>query len=102
MEDLTIPGWAITAFGVVIVPWLIWLTLKTIQNDKDIAINTANDVKVNDELSKLNTQIEARFNKIDERIEKLDEKITQFLMQGNLFLSSEVKFLQQLVSKTAP
>lgn len=109
MEAVTIPSWfmwIVNAFMLIAVPWAIWITRQAFKNDKDIAVNTANDAKVEQELTKINILIteskndtNARFDKIDNRFQKLDEKLDQFLIQGTIFLSREVEFMKNIMSK---
>lgn len=61
MEDLNIPGWAVVLCGGIfplLIGWLIWLTMKTSENDKAIAINNNNDTSVSKELHKLDIKID--------------------------------------------
>lgn len=89
MEDLIIPGWAVmlmSGIGTLILGWLIWLTLKTSENDKAIAINTAHDTSVGNELRKLDKKIdelktETRgwIEKLEDHMEKRFDKVFQKL-----------------------
>lgn len=107
MEAVTVPGWFVyvmSGFFILIFPWGVWITRQIHKNDKDIAINTANDAKVEQELTKIHDLLAAsnkdakdRFDKIDDRFERLDDKLTQFLMQGNAFLSQEVTFMKKFL-----
>lgn len=75
MEELVIPGWAvvlISTLGGAVVYWLIWLTMKTFENDKAIAINNNNDTNVGAELHKIN-------NKIDKMDDKMDRVMDQLI-----------------------
>lgn len=78
MEDLVIPGWAIilmSGIGTLIIGWLIWLTLKTSENDKAIAINTARDNYVGEELKKMDEKIDEIRREFKEWIDKLELQI---------------------------
>lgn len=81
--DVTIPNWAIMAMVVIFLPWLIYLTLQGNSNAKDIAINTANDHHVSDELKKIYQAIDNQRTDTKERFDKLEGKFDQLLMQEN-------------------
>lgn len=78
MENLTIP--LLTLFSP-IVGWLIWLTIKTFQNDKSIAVNTSNDANVTRQIEEVKTDIEKRVDRFESHVnakfDKVFEKIEQ-------------------------
>lgn len=83
MEDLVIPGWAlalISGIGTLLLGWLLWLTMRTNQNDKAIALNTANDLNVTREL-----------DKIYQAVGKLDGKLDMFLANELSFLKDQIR-----------
>lgn len=68
MESLIIPGWALavgSGLGTLLIGWLVWLTIKTNENEKYIAVNTANDKNVAAELEKIYKSIERIDGKLD-------------------------------------
>lgn len=74
MEDLIIPGWAVVLMATLGgggIYWLIWLTIKTFENDKSIAINNNNDTNVGQELHKINSKIE----KMDDKMDRIMDQI---------------------------
>lgn len=74
MEGLIIPGWAvvlISTFGGAAVYWFIWLTKKTYDNDKAIAINNNNDSNSNSELQKITNKIDKLDDKVDRVMDQL-------------------------------
>ncbi len=92
MEDLTIPGWAVLALGAVILPWMIWLTKQVNANGKDIAINTANDKHVADELTKIHTAISTSNVESKANFNKLEAKF-------DMFLNQEMTLLKQVAAR---
>jgi hypothetical protein len=78
MEQLTIPLLTIIS---PLVGWLIWLTVKTFQNDKAIAVNTSNDETVSSKISELKNDVEKRIDKfeghVNAKFDKVFEKIEQ-------------------------
>jgi hypothetical protein len=75
MEDLIIPGWAVilmSGIGTLIIGWLIWLTLKTAENDKAIAVNTQADTFVRQELRKMDEKMDHLRTEFKEWIDKLE------------------------------
>lgn len=81
MEDVTIPGWATIVFGAIVLPWMVWQTLKTYANEKDTAVNIANVQMLATELTKINNSID-----------KLDAKL-------NTFLAKEIALLQTALNR---
>lgn len=78
MEDLTIPGWAIVACSGILpllIGWLIWLTMKTSENDKAIAVNTTHDTSVSKELHKLDVKIDELKKDTKEWMSSIDAKM---------------------------
>jgi len=78
MADLIIPGWAVFLMGGIgslILFWLVWLTKKTSENDKAIAINTAHDTSVGDELKKLDKKIDELKKDIYAWADKIEHKV---------------------------
>lgn len=74
MDGLTIPGWAVvlmSTLGGAIVYWLVWLTMKTFENDKAIALNNSNDQNVGGELHKINSKVDKLDDKMDRVMDQL-------------------------------
>lgn len=78
MEQLTIPLLTIIS---PLVGWLIWLTIKTFQNDKAIAVNTSNDVTVGSQINEIKKDMTQRIDKFENHVnakfDKVFEKIEQ-------------------------
>lgn len=94
MEALVIPGWAVAlmvTLGAGLISWLVWLTHKTNDNQRDIAINTANDKHVGDELDKIYKAIEDQGRASEKLFLKLETKLDLFLNQEISFLKHEVR-----------
>lgn len=93
MEEITIPGWfiwIISAFITLFIPWAIWITTKVFESEKEIALNTANDEKVNEDLQRIYDIIDESNKTTKERFDKIESKIDQFFNQ-------EINLLKQLV-----
>lgn len=79
MEELRIPGWAVvlmSTIGGAGIYWLVYLTIKTFDNEKNIAINNTNDSNVSKELHSINSRIGQMDGKIDKVMDHL-MKITR-------------------------
>jgi hypothetical protein len=78
MENLTVPLLTLIS---PIVGWLIWLTIKTFQNDKSIAVNTSNDTNVSKQIDDVKADIEKRVDRFETHVnvkfDKVFEKIEQ-------------------------
>ena len=76
MEILTFPVLTLLS---PIIGWLIWLTIKTFQNDKAIAINTTNDSTVKSQITEVKTDMTMRIDKLenhfDVKFEQVNNKI---------------------------
>lgn len=83
--------WASSLFLTFLIPWAVWITRQTYQNDKEIAINTANDEKVGDELQRLYDVIDEVKAGHKDRFDRLENKLDMFLNQEMLFLKQAVK-----------
>lgn len=92
MEDISIPGWALIIFGVIILPWMVWLTLKVIGNEREIAVNTATDAHVAGELTKIYNMVEKQHTDTRDNFQKLEVKI-------DMFFAQEVNFFKQMVNR---
>lgn len=82
MEQVTIPGWFLWVLGLFItffIPWAIWMTRQIFHQDKAIALNVANDNRVNDDIKDIHTIIE-----------RIDKKL-------DLFLNHEINMLKSLI-----
>jgi hypothetical protein len=91
MEAVTIPGWFIWAFGgflSILLFWATWITTQVFKNDKDIALNTQNDQKVNDDIQKIYDLIDESKKDTRERFDKLEFKLDTFLNQEINFFKS--------------
>lgn len=96
MNDLTIPGWAVitfTAVGGGLIGWLIWLTKTTFANQEKIAVNTANDQKVGEELEKIYTKVNETKSELQNSFDKMERKI-------DLFMVNEITLLKQMIPGT--
>lgn len=92
MEDVTIPGWAILVTAGVFIPWLVWLTSRSIKSETDGAVRAAMLNSIPMELEKLQKQIEDGDKKIDNRFKELNQRFDMFIHQ-------EMTLLKQLVKR---
>lgn len=78
MESMTIPILSLVA-GVIL--WCAWLTVKVFQGEKDIAINTSNDITVGKQIDDVKKDMERRIDKFESHVntkfDKVFEKIDQ-------------------------
>lgn len=79
-SDLIIPVWAVVIISVIFLPWLIWLTVETFHNKKDIAVNTSNDEKVSQELDKIYKKLDETRTDFKEWFQKLENKMDSFII----------------------
>lgn len=91
MADITIPGWAVYIIPILIT-WMCLLTKWTFKNKESIAINSATDQKVSDELTKIYKAIDDNQKSFTHSIDKLETKIDNFL-------AHEMSFLKSFISK---
>ncbi len=76
MEQMTVPLISLVS-GVIL--WCIWLTIKTFQNDKAIAINTSNDAAVNKQISDVKNDMTLRIDKLENHFDnKFDQVSSKF------------------------
>lgn len=97
MPDLNIPGYAVVllgALGTTLIGWLVWLTLKTNENEKNLAINTTNDNALKENVAKDLKNIET---KIDDLKAFTKDQINDLKNQINAFMGNEVAFLKDVV-----
>lgn len=83
MEPVIIPGWFLWIVGgfiTLFVPWAIWITNEIFKNDKAIALNIANDTRINDDIR----DIQAMILRIDSKLD--------------LFLNHEINTLKNLIA----
>ena len=95
MSDLIIPGWALFLFsslGVGLVTWLVWLTRMTARNQRDIAVNTANDQNVAGELLKINNKMDAMKDDLRRSFDKMESRVDGFI-------ASELTLLKEIIRK---
>lgn len=88
---MTIPGWALatmSGIGTLLIAWLVWLTVKTFDNQKDIFVNKANDENVQKELEKIYRAIEETKDSFKDSFDKLDLKF-------DTFLNNELQFFKE-------
>jgi hypothetical protein len=79
MENLTLP--LITLISP-LVGWLIWLTIKTFQNDKAIAVNTTNDYAVNVKIEEVKKDMGVKIDKLETHFDTQFDKLeTNFSAQ---------------------
>jgi hypothetical protein len=93
MEDMIIPGWAVatcSGVGSLLIAWLVWLTLKTFSNEKDISVNKANDATVQKELDKIYKALGSMEVSFKLSFERIDKKFDTFLAQEITFLKDRV------------
>jgi hypothetical protein len=90
MEDVTIPGWALLASGVIFVPWLIWLTHRSINSERDSAVRGSMLDSIPGEMEKIYKQIKDGDEKIDNRFKELNTRFDMFIHQ-------EMTLLKQIV-----
>jgi hypothetical protein len=72
MENLTLP--LITLISP-LVGWLIWLTIKTFQNDKSIAVNTSNDAAVNKQIQEVKIDMEKKIDKFENHVNRQFDQV---------------------------
>lgn len=85
MEDLTIPVWFLVIFGLItgsLVPWAVWITVRSFNQDKDIAMNTQADTmvkekidEVKDDISEVKTDMTARIDKLENHFDAKFERV---------------------------
>jgi hypothetical protein len=92
MQDIVIPGWALLVFGVVVLPWAIWITSKTWNNEKDSALRGAAMTALGDDLKEIYDELKRGDQKIDDRFKEMNSKL-------DLFIHQEITFLKQVVIK---
>lgn len=93
MEDLIIPSWAVYLFSIVlpiILGWLLWLTNKSIHNDKAIAINTSTDQHFSIELRKIYEAIKSSGDNVNVRLDKMDNRLDSLISNEMQFLKSQI------------
>lgn len=93
MESIVIPGWFIWVVGgfiTLFIPWSVWITVQIFNNEKQIALNTANDQRVNEDLQNIYDLIDESKTNTKDRFDKLELKLDTFLNQ-------EMHLLKQLV-----
>jgi hypothetical protein len=93
MEDVVIPGWALIIFGVILIPWLVWLTLRVVSNEKDTAVWSASVNGLSTELTKIYDEIKDGDEKTEARFKEMNSKL-------DLFIHQEITFLKQVVVKS--
>lgn len=74
-DSITFPQWAMWVMGFIIVPWLVYLTIKAFENDRRIAINTENDKNVSGQITDLKTDLNKRIDKMEDHIEEKFDKV---------------------------
>jgi hypothetical protein len=91
--DVTIPSWAILIMGAIFLPWLIWLTKQVNANEKDIAINTATDGHVADELKKIYSAIDEQREDSNKRFDRMENKFDTLLspMLRHFLVTSKIQ-----------
>jgi len=106
MEQLVIPGWAVfimTGLGTILLGWLVWLTLRTMENKSAIELNTAADKTVSLELEKIyeaiSLQSKTSNDKFDKMEDTMDSKFDKMDKKIDLFLSEEMALLKQLIPR---
>lgn len=80
-----------TTIGVLLLTWLIFLTKQMYSNQEKIAINTANDKKVSEELDKIYAKVDQTKNELQGSFDKLERKI-------DLFMINEITLLKQMIT----
>lgn len=95
MQDIVLPGWAAIVFGVIILPWMVWLTLMVLSNDKAIAVNTNTDKHVADELQKIYDLIEKKGTETKEMFDKLERKFDMFVQMESRFFKQAFRSLKE-------
>ena len=91
MQDVTVPGWALLAAGFVFIPWLIWLTLRSITSEKESAVRSAKVDGIPSELEKIYKQIQDGDKRIDDRFSEINRKFDMFIHQEMTLLKQIVK-----------
>ena len=84
MDELVIPAWALyllTGLGTLLITWLVWLTLRTNDNERSAALNALN------------------FQHVTERLTNIYNLIAQLNLKLDTFLSKEMDFLKDHASK---
>lgn len=84
-------SWLLTGLSPFIFTWAVWVTRQTHKNDKDIAINTANDQKVRDDLERIYNIMDAAKDDNRSRFDRMENKLDQFLNQELTFLKQYIK-----------
>lgn len=92
---LSLPSWYSELISVItplLVMWAAWITNQIHKNDKEIAINTANDQKVRADLERI-------YNLMDEAKEDNKERFDRMENKLDLFLQQELSFLKTAALK---
>jgi hypothetical protein len=76
----------------ILLPWLLWLTTGMYTNKQAIAINTANDLKQAEELTKI-------YKKIDDSENRLQTSILRLGDRFDLLMSKEIELLKEALKK---
>lgn len=86
MEDVTIPGWAIWAGGILLgiaFPWLAWLTARVQDNDKAIAVNTAHDKNFNTQFIEMKVDLKQQIGEVrddfNKRLDRFEDRVFKML-----------------------
>lgn len=77
-EGLNIPLWFVVltgGFGGVFLSWLVWLTKKTHENDKAIALNTSADQNSKDKLVEVKSDVNNRIDKLEKHFDSKFELV---------------------------
>jgi tetrahydromethanopterin S-methyltransferase subunit G len=75
MEQQTLVLWILGIFIPAFIAWAAWITNKTQSNSVAIAVNTANDTNVTEELEKIYEEIKTIDKKSEERFKELGQRI---------------------------
>ncbi len=80
IKEVIIPAWAVAllipAFAG-IVWWLVYLTRLGHENERNIAVNTANDHSAQDAIKELKNEMVTRTDRITDKVDKLFELFYQ-------------------------
>jgi len=85
MNDILIPAWVAILSGLIIFPWLLYVTVLVFQLKQEIAVNSSNDQRVYDKMDEVENRLDKSINRLEHRLDT--------------FLSNELGLLKDMASK---
>lgn len=94
VNDIILPGWAayvLSSGGLGLISWLVWLTMTTLNNKQDIAVNTVNDREVYAKIEELKSDFKEWFV-------RLETKLDLFIAQEHQFMKNDITFMKDVLN----